>query len=263
MTHPSDTRQPNCGNLVRADGATIAYCQSPGKSPGVVFCPGFASDMSGTKALALEAACGAQARAYVRFDYFGHGLSSGAFADGTIGRWKDDTLAILDQVTEGPQVLVGSSMGGWIMLLVALARPERVAGLVGVAPAADFTEDLMWARYDKEVRDNLTTQGVYYEPSEYSDEPYAITYRLIEEGRKHLLLRGSIAIRCPVRLLHGMEDEDVPWQHSLKILEALASDDATLTLVKGGDHRLSGAADLARLCGVIETLCRELSPSPR
>ncbi len=263
MTHRRDTRQPKPGKLPRADGATIAYCKTPGKSPGVVFCPGFASDMSGTKALALEAACAAEGRAYVRFDYFGHGLSSGTFAEGTIGRWTDDVVAILDQVAEGPQVLVGSSMGGWIMLLAALARPERVAGLVGVAPAADFTEDLMWARYDKEVRDILESQGIYHEPSEYSDQPYTITYRLIEEGRKHLLLRGSIAIHRPVRILHGMEDEDVPWQHSLKLLGALVSDDATLTLVKGGDHRLSATADLARLAQAVETLCRELSPSPR
>ena len=244
--------------LTRPDGATIAYRSSPGKAPGVVFCTGFMSDMGGLKALALEHACRAAGRAYLRFDYFGHGLSSGAFEQGTIGRWSEDTLAVLDQATQGPQVLVGSSMGGWIMLLAALARPERVAGLVGIAPAADATEALMWAGLSDEIKQTLRRDGVWYAPSQYSEEPYAITLNFIEEGRKHLMLDGPIAIGCPVRILHGMEDPDVPWEHSLRLVAALTSNDVTLTFVKQGDHRLSEPADIARLCDTVEALCQEV-----
>lgn len=248
------------GILHRPDGATIAYHATPGKSPGVVFCGGFMSDMTGTKAMALEAACRERGRAYVRFDYFAHGLSSGDFADATIGRWADDAVAVLDEATRGPQVLVGSSMGGWVMLLAALARPERVVGLVGVAPAPDFTEDLMWRRFDDGVKRTLETDGVYYEPSQYADDPYPITMKLIEEGRRHLLLRQPIAISCPVRILHGMRDPDVPWRHSLRLIDALRSDDVVLTLVKSGDHRLSEPDDIRRLTDTVESLCRDLEP---
>lgn len=233
--------------LPRPDGATIAYRASPGKSPGIVFLGGFKSDMTGTKALALEAACRAAGRAYVRFDYFGHGGSDGAFTQGTIGRWSADAIAVLDALTAGPQVLVGSSMGGWLMLLAALARPERVAGLVGIAPAADFTEALMWQRFDPATRAILTRDGVWQRPSAYSADPYPITLTLIEEGRRHLLLDRPIALSCPIRLIHGMADEDVPWQHSLRLVAALESPDVTLTLVKDGDHRLSDPINLARL----------------
>jgi pimeloyl-ACP methyl ester carboxylesterase len=245
--------------LTRPDGATIAYRSSPGKTPGVIFCTGFMSDMGGIKALALEQACHAAGRAYTRFDYFGHGLSSGAFEDGTVGRWSEDTLAVLDQVAQGPQVLVGSSMGGWIMLLVALARPERVAGLVGIAPAADATEALMWANLTDDIKETLRREGVWYRPSQYSDEPYAITLNFIEEGRKHLLLDRPIEVACPVRILHGMADPDVPWEHSLRLVEALSSDDVTLTYIKQGDHRLSEPADIERLCETVEGLCQEVA----
>ncbi len=245
--------------LTRPDGATIAYHALAGKPPGVIFLGGFMSDMTGTKALALEESCRAAGRAFIRFDYFGHGSSSGKFVDGTIGRWKDDAVTILDELAEGPQVLVGSSMGGWIMLLAALARPERVAGLVGVAPAPDFTRELMWDGYTDEIRETLKRDGVYLEPSEYSDEPYAISLELIEEGDNHMILKDGIDLRCPVRLLHGMQDPDVPWRHSLKLVEALASDDVTLSLNKSGDHRLSESGDIARLTTTVETLCRDLS----
>ena len=245
--------------LTRPDGATIAYRSSPGKAPGVVFCTGFMSDMGGIKALALEAACRAVGRAYLRFDYFGHGLSSGAFEHGTVGRWSEDTLAVLDQATQGPQVLVGSSMGGWIMLLAALARPQRVAGLVGIAPAADATEALMWASLTDEIKETLRRDGVWHAPSQYSDEPYAITLNFIEEGRDHLLLDRPIEVACPVRILHGMEDPDVPWEHSLRLVEALAGDDVTLTYIKHGDHRLSEPADIARLCETVEKLCQQVA----
>ncbi len=259
MATSDESAPPGPSILRRDDGATIAYHKLRGKRPGVVFCPGFMSDMSGTKATALESACRSAGRAYVRFDYFGHGLSSGAFTDGTIGRWTEDAIAVLDHVAEGPQVLVGSSMGGWIMLLAALERPELSVGLVGVAPAVDFVEDLMWQAYPAAVKETLEREGVYYEPSEYSDEPYAITMRLIEEGRRHLLLGAPIPIRCPVRLLHGMRDRDVPWEHSLKVLERLDSTDVTLTLVKEGDHRLSEPEDIRRLCETVERLCNEVA----
>ncbi|MEE9273781.1 MAG: alpha/beta hydrolase, partial [bacterium] len=220
--------------LEREGGHTLAYRASPGKGPGVIFLGGFLSDMEGTKAAALEERCRAAGRAFVRFDYLGHGASSGRFEEGTIGRWAEDAVAVLDAVAEGPQVLVGSSMGGWIMLLAALARPGRVAGLVGIAAAPDFTEDLMWARFPEEVRERLRGGGTYHLPSEYDENPYPITGRLIEEGRGRLLLRGRIPIVCPVRLIHGMEDADVPSEVSLKLSEALESADVTVTLVKGG-----------------------------
>ena len=240
--------------LTRENGATIAYHRTPGRAPGVMFLGGFMSDMTGTKALALERFCRERGQAYVRFDYQGHGQSSGRFADGTIGTWAADALAVFDKATEGPQVLVGSSMGGWIMLIAALARRDRVAGLLGIAPAPDFVTS-MWEGFDPEVRATLTEHGVYYAPSDYSDEPYAITMALIEEGRQHLLLDNPIELDCRVRLLHGMKDPEVPWGTSLKIIEMLTSKDAEVTLVKDGDHRLSEPADIARLCRTVAALC--------
>ena len=243
--------------LTRDAGTRIACHSTPGKAPGVMFLGGFKSDMTGTKATALEAHCRAAGRAFVRFDYAGHGESSGRFEEGTIGRWAADAIAVLDGVAQGPQVLVGSSMGGWIMLLAALARPGRVAGLVGVAAAPDFTEDLMWARLSEEARGRLMAAGIYHNPSEHGEDPYPITRALIEEGREHLLLRGAIGIDCPVRLIHGMADGDVPWEVSLRLCEALRSGDVSLALVKGGDHRLSGPGDIERLTATIEALCRK------
>ena len=245
--------------LARPDGATIAYHRVPGKSPGVIFLGGFMSDMTGTKATALEQACRDDGRAFVRFDYYGHGQSSGAFVDGTIGRWKDDALAVLNELTEGPQVLVGSSMGGWIMLLTALAAQERVAGLVGIAPAPDFTRTLMWDDFDDNIRETLKRDGVYLEPSEYSDEPYSISLALIEEGDNHMILDAGIDLKCPVRILQGMRDDDVPWQHALKLINALTSTDVTLNLNKTGDHRLSEPDDIERLTTTVENLCHLVS----
>ncbi|MFQ5773422.1 MAG: alpha/beta fold hydrolase [Kiloniellaceae bacterium] len=217
------------------------------------------SDMTGGKATALEAFAAARGQAFVRFDYLGHGASSGRFEDGTIGRWAEDATAVLDALSEGPQILVGSSMGGWIMLLVALARPRRVAGLVGVAAAPDFTETLMWRAYSPEIRATLERDGLYYEPSQYGEEPYPITMRLIEEGRRHLLMDGPIPIACPVRLIHGTADPDVPYALSLELMERLESDDVEVTLVKGGGHRLSEPEDLARLTRVVGALSDRLS----
>ncbi len=247
--------------LRSAAGATIAYrriaARGNDRRPGVVFLPGFLSDMTGTKGTALEAWARRRGRAMLRFDYSGHGRSSGTFRDGTIGRWTADALAVLDQLTAGSQILVGSSMGGWIMLLVALARPARIAGLVGIAAAPDFTEDLMWAQMQELTRARLLSEGVILQPSAYRDAPMEITRDLIEDGRRHLLLRGPIGIGCPVRLLHGMADADVPWQTSVRLAERLTSADVTVTLIKDGDHRLSREQDLPRVFDAVEELSRQ------
>ncbi len=240
--------------LQRAGREAIAYRAMEGSTPGVMFCGGFMSDMTGTKATALEAHCRRTGRAYVRFDYAGHGESGGAFRDGTIGAWRDDALAVLDSIASGPQILVGSSMGGWIVLLLALARPERVAGLVGVAAAPDFTEDLIWSTLDDEGRRTLAETGEIVMPCDYGDDPYPITMDLIEEGRDHLLLREPIALGCPLHLLQGMRDEDVPWRTALQITELVEGERVTVELVKDGDHRLSRDEDLARLCAAVDAV---------
>jgi pimeloyl-ACP methyl ester carboxylesterase len=250
----NDSSKPE--SLIRPDGTVIAYHHTPGRGPGVVFCGGFMSDMTGTKALALEEHCRRVGRAYTRFDYRGHGQSGGRFVDGTIGLWADDALAVLDQVTDGPQVVVGSSMGGWIMLLMARARPERIAGLVGIAPAPDFVER-MWDGFSEEIRDTMRRDGVYLRPSEYSDEPYAITMQLIEDGRRNLVLDRPLKLACPVHILHGMQDPDVPWRESLELVEKLDCDDVTVTFVKNGDHRLSEPGDITRLIDTVETTARQ------
>jgi len=255
MSMPATTRDPAAPPLLRrADGETLAYRRREGRGPGIVFLGGFMSDMTGTKAEALDRFCAGRGQAFLRFDYFAHGASSGAFKDATIGRWLDDAIAVLDGLTEGPQVLVGSSLGGWIMLLLARARPERVKALLGIAAAPDFTEDLMWAEFTAEQRQAITREGFLRMPSAYDPEGYLYTLALIEEGRRHLLMRAPIAIDCPVRLLHGMRDADVPWRTSLAIAERLASRDVRVTLVKDGDHRLSTEADLALLTATLEPL---------
>jgi pimeloyl-ACP methyl ester carboxylesterase len=251
--------------LVLRDGARIAYRRvpppAPDRRPGIVFLSGFASDMTGTKGAALEAWAQARARTMLRFDYSGHGQSSGAFRNGTIGRWTGDALAALDRLTQGPQILVGSSMGGWIMLLVALARPDRIAGLVGIAAAPDFTEDLMWAQMQEPTRARLMTEGVILQPSQYQDAPMEISRALIEDGRRHLLLRGPIDIHCPVRLFHGLADPDVPWSTSTRLAEHLTGADVTVTLIKDGDHRQSREGDLRRIFAAVEELSRETMAS--
>jgi pimeloyl-ACP methyl ester carboxylesterase len=221
---------------------------------GILFLPGFRSDMAGTKATFLDEFSAARGLGCTRFDYSGHGASSGRFEDGTIGAWVEDAIAIIDRVADGPLVLVGSSMGGWIMLLAALARPNRIAGLIGLAPAPDFTEALIWNRLTDDERDRLMQAGRLELPSDYSDEPTIVTRALIEEGRRHLLLSAPIGIRCPVRLLHGMADADVPHRLSLELAERIAGDDVRVTLIKDGDHRLSRADDLALLGATIADL---------
>jgi pimeloyl-ACP methyl ester carboxylesterase len=253
----TDTPTPTPQFLTRADGARIAYHRTPGSTPGLVFLGGFASDMDGTKALALEAYARDRGRAFLRFDYQGHGQSSGRFADGTIGQWLDDALSALDRLTEGPQVLVGSSMGGWIMLLAALARPERVAGLVGIAAAPDFTDELLWQRLTAQQQREVEEQGVWDMPSDYGD-PVPLSHQLFQEGRRHKLLAGTIDLACPVRLLQGTADAEVPAEWALKLQRALTSDDVEATLVKDADHRLSSERDLQRLRDTLDRLFRDL-----
>lgn len=225
--------------LTTPEGRRIAYDRTPGKGPGVVFLGGFRSDKEGTKALALEAWSKAEGRAFLRFDYSGHGSSSGDFLDGAIGDWFADTRAAIMALTEGPQVLVGSSMGGWIALLMAREHPDKVAGLVTVAAAPDFTEDGMWGDFSAEQRRVLMEEGQVALPSEYSDEPYIITRRLIEDGRNWLVLRRPLSLPMPVRMLQGTADTDVPVSVATRLIDHAEGGDMRLTLVKGADHRFS------------------------
>ncbi len=238
--------------LLATPETRIAYNRTAGSGPEVVFCGGFRSNMAGAKALALETHCAAAGRAFTRFDYRGHGESGGTFADGTIGDWLADTVAVLDQVARGPVVLVGSSMGAWIALLAARTRPDRVKGIVLVAPAVDFTEVLIWQRLPAADRAVLQRDGVWLRESDYTDEPDQITLRLIEEGRNHLLFGQPIPFDGPVRILHGMEDETVPWQFATRTAEALTSEDVVVTFIKNGDHRLSDAENLSRLMAAVD-----------
>jgi pimeloyl-ACP methyl ester carboxylesterase len=250
----NQTGGENRGILAREDGASIAYRRRAGKSPGIVFIGGFRSDMTGSKAASLDAFCAARGQAYLRFDHFAHGDSSGSWEDATIGRWATDLVAVLDSLTDGPQILVGSSMGGWLMLLAAKARPARVAALVGIAAAPDFTEDLMWARFPEAEKAALLRDGRITLASEYDPAGTVVTRRLIEDGRDRLVLREPLPIACPLRLLHGLRDPDVPWQTSVRLAEHVAGADATVTLVKDGDHRLSRDADLALLHATVDAL---------
>jgi pimeloyl-ACP methyl ester carboxylesterase len=231
----------------------LAYCATPGTTPGIVFLGGFGSDMSGTKATALEQAAIRRGQAFLRLDYRGHGQSEGRFINGTIGDWFADALAIFDAVTAGPQILVGSSMGGWMALLLARARPERVKAMVGIAAAPDFTTRLMSEELTDQQREILLRDKVLYRPSEYG-APMPITLRLIEDGNNHLLLDRPVAFAGPVRLLHGQRDPDVPWQIALKIAERMESDDVRIILVKDGDHRLSRPKDIALIIETVEAL---------
>jgi pimeloyl-ACP methyl ester carboxylesterase len=240
--------------LQRPDGNTVAYAKSEGRAPTVVFLGGFRSDMTGTKAMALEDWAQRTGRAFLRFDYLGHGQSSGRFEDGTIGRWLDDSIAAIDQLTTGKLVLVGSSMGGWLSLLVARAWPDRLAGLALIAAAPDFTERMLLKGLSPEDRIALERDGRLERPSQYSPDPSVFTWRLIEEGRNHLLLDSKLALACPVRLLHGQSDPDVPWEYSLQIAQHLEAPEVITTLIKGGDHRLSTPADIARLIAMVEEL---------
>ncbi len=233
--------------LARPDGLRLAYRQRAGNGPTIVFLPGYMSDMEGTKAIALDDWAAREGRALLRFDYSGCGASEGRFEDGTLAVWRDDVLHLIGQLTQGPLILVGSSMGGWLILLVALAIPDRVAGIVGIAPAPDFTE---WGFTDAD-KAILQTEGRIAEPSAYSDDPYVTTLGFWESGQVNRLLDAPIPLDCPVRLLHGQADADVPWQVSLRLAEALAGGDVRVTLIKDGDHRLSRDADIALLTAIV------------
>lgn len=245
----------------RAGGGPGSASGAPGSTsgaPGLVWLGGFKSDMTGTKAIALDAWAAEHGRSCVRFDYSGHGESSGEFADGTIGRWLEESFAVFSQFCSGPQVLIGSSMGGWMALLLAREIMRRgnakaqLAGLVLIAPAPDFTEELMWKVFSPEIRAEIETKGVWLRPSEYGDgSPYPITRNLIEEGRNHLLLGSKIDVGCPVRILQGAQDPDVPWKHAFALVHRLPAEDVVLTMIQDGDHRLSRPQDIARIIAAV------------
>ena len=232
----------------------IAYRRIAGAGPGLVWFGGFRSDMTGTKAEHLASWASAAGRAFLRFDYSGHGASDGRFEDGLISTWLGDALAAFDRLTEGPQILVGSSMGGWIAALLARRRPDRLAGAVFIAPAPDFTEALLWDQLTGAERDLIMREGRLVEYSPYSTEPSIITRGLIEDGRSHLILGGPIAISAPVRIVQGMADPDVPWRHALAFAERLETNDLEVTLIKSGDHRLSKPHELATIVAAIQLI---------
>jgi pimeloyl-ACP methyl ester carboxylesterase len=241
------------------DAREIAVLSRRGKAPGIFWLGGFRSDMRGTKAEALDLWAAEEGRAATRFDYSGHGASSGRFEDGTISRWLDEATAVFDAYTREPQVLVGSSMGGWLALLLARRLGERsdsdrVQGMVLLAPALDMTRDLMWKHMNAVERRKLKKQGFITRPSDYSPEPDIITHALIEDGEKHLFGEHPIEAGCPVHVIQGMQDREVPWAHATKLMEHLAFDDAVLTLVRDGDHRLSRPEDLERLVGAVSAM---------
>jgi len=238
----------------------IAVRPREGHEPGLFWLGGFKSDMQGTKAVALDAWAAEHHRACIRFDYSGHGESGGDFVDGTMGRWLEESVAVFEQFCVGPQVVIGSSMGGWMALLLAreLARRKdmhkasraSLAGMVLIAPAPDFTEELMWKEFSPEIRHQIETTGMWLRPSEYGD-PYPITRNLIEEGRKHLLLGGAIEVGCAVHILQGAQDPDVPWKHAFALAHRLPAEDVVLTMIQDGDHRLSRPQDIARILAAV------------
>jgi pimeloyl-ACP methyl ester carboxylesterase len=242
------------GRLVRVDGESLACRSLAGAGPTVVWLGGFRSDMTGTKAQTLADWAAGRGQAFLRFDYFGHGESSGDFAEGTISRWREDVLAVVDDLTEGPLILVGSSMGGWLACLAAAARAERVAGLVLIAPAADFTEALIKPSLPAEAVEALAADGTWTAPDDFGEGGYPITRRLLEDGARWSVLPGPLPIHCPVRVLQGGQDTSVPWTHALELAQALESRDVVFSLVKDGDHRLSRPQDLRRLIQAVEEL---------
>lgn len=238
------------GYLARPGGERLAWRRVEGQGPTVVWMSGYRSDMTGTKAEALADWAKANGRGCLRFDYFAHGESSGDFLQGTITRWREDALAAIDEMTEGPLVLVGSSMGGWLACLVALARPERLHAMVLIAPAPDFTSKLMPLRFPPEAVEALRDAGVWMEPSQYGD-PSPITRTLLDDGARWSILDAPVPINVPVRILQGGDDPDVPWRHALELAQAIKSQDVVFTLIKDGDHRLSRDQDIARLVAAV------------
>lgn len=243
------------GRLDRGDGVQLAWRRVRGEGPTVVWLGGFMSDMAGTKAQALADWALEEGRNYLRFDYSGHGESEGRFEDCTITRWREDSLRVIETMTEGPLVLVGSSMGGWLSCLVAAAIPERIGAMVLIAPAADFTEKLMAPNLPLDAVKALREAGVWYRPSEYGDGPYPITRELLEDGARWSVLEGFVPIEAPVRILQGGEDPDVPWRHALELANQIKGEDVVFTLIRDGDHRLSRPQDIERLLGAVEEAC--------
>ncbi len=244
----------NPSYLQTKEGHTLAYHHTKGNGTHLMFLSGFRSDMQGTKALALEAYAKAKGLAFTRFDYSGHGESTGIFEEGTIGSWTRDALTIFDTIAADKTILIGSSMGGWIMLLLALQRKAHIAALVGIAPAPDFTERLMWQQATAEQQQTLITSGHIEMPNEYSDTPYSIAYQLISESRPHLLLDKPITLHHPVRLIHGMQDKDVPCSFSLELAEKLTSEDVELTFIKEAGHRLSEPSQIKTITRKLDQL---------
>lgn len=241
------------------DARKIAVRRRPGNNPGFVWLGGYRSDMAGTKAVALDEWCGENGLACCRHDYSGHGESSGKFSDGTISRWTEESLAVFDAFTSGPQILVGSSMGGWVALLMAreLKRRgelDRLLGLLLIAPAPDFTHELMWPKLNEAQKNEIAEKGYLEEKSQYSDEPNIYTRALFEDGEKNRVLTGPIDLGCPVHIVQGQQDPDVPYQHAMKLAEHLPSDDVTVTMVRDGDHRLSRPEDIELLLRVAGNL---------
>jgi hypothetical protein len=251
-------------SYVDQEGARLAYRRRPGPRPtGVVWLGGYRSDMDGEKATALSDGMRDHGRSFLRFDYFGHGRSSGRFEDGDITRWRSDALAMIDRLTSGPQILVGSSMGAWIALLVALARPDRVAGLTLIAPAPDFTEALMWRKFSADQKQAILRDGVHTLASAHDAAGYPVTRRLIEDGRSWLLLADRIDVRVPVRILHGDRDDEVPFAHVLDLFGALAGPDVRLTLIRNADHRLSRPSDIALILTTVLSLADQVEEDAR
>lgn len=255
------SQTPQFLDLPEAGGVRLAYrtikAQPAGAKPGVVWLGGFKSDMLSTKAERIADWAQENRRAFLRFDYSGHGESGGRFEDGTIGAWSAQSLAMIRRLTQGPQILVGSSMGGWIALLVArelarLGETDRLAGMALIAPAVDFTQALMWPQLPDSARRDVMEKGVWMRPTQYAPEPYPVTRALFEDGRNHLLFDAPIRSHCPVHILQGMQDPDVPWKHAMRLIEHLGEDPVVLTLIKDGDHRLSREEDIARLLAAIE-----------
>lgn len=249
-------------HLSAPNGEKIAYKMSAGAKtytgPTLIWCGGLKSDMEGGKATHLHDWAIKEGRAYIRFDYFGHGVSSGTFRGGTISRWSADVMQVIDELAKGDVILIGSSMGGWTSLLAALKRPDRVKGLLLIAPAPDFTQKLTWAEWSEEQRETLKRDGIVYVPSDY-DEPYEYSQALMEDGKRNQILDAAITFEGPVRILQGAADPVVPWEYSRQILDVITSDDVDYTLVKNGDHSLSSPRDLARLVRTAKEMCEQLT----
>ena len=257
------TADPGAPSFQTCAGVKLAYRRVEpavgNQLPGVVWLGGFRSDMLSTKAEEITGLARRDGRSFLRFDYSGNGESSGVFEEGTMGKWTLESLGMIQALTTGPQILVGSSMGGWVALLVARAlaaagETERLAGMVLIAPAVDFTEELMWAQFPDAIKQEIETTGQWLRPTQYAPEPYPVTRALIEDGRQQLLFGAPIRSHCPVHILQGMDDPDVPWSHAMKLVEHLAGDPVAVTLVKDGDHRLSRDEDIARMLGAIGNL---------